>query len=132
MSYLAKGCMIIAGALLLFETLLGCVYVLGIGFSSWRDIVTDICVTMAFPIFLIAIASLSKGAVALWAFFIIQWVNTGFDSSHPGFIFVNPLGWSHGQLSFVSAILVTCSAWILCRQNGEKPLRAFNDFKMRS
>src|SRR6185437_16565179 len=72
MSYLAKGCMIIAGALLLFETLLGCVYVLGIGFSSWRDIVTDICVTMAFPIFLIAIASLSKGAVALWAFFIIN------------------------------------------------------------
>jgi hypothetical protein len=48
----ARSLLIIAGALLLFETLFGCVAVLGIGFSAAKAIILDLCLTMPSPFFL--------------------------------------------------------------------------------
>ena len=69
---LAKLCLGIAGTLLLLETLLGMVYMAGIGFDTLPDILTDLCLTMAFPIFLIGLSFLRTASIALWIFFLAQ------------------------------------------------------------
>jgi hypothetical protein len=112
----------VAGVLLLLESLLGCFYVLGIGFATPRDVLLDLCLTMAFPIYLLCLFSLWVSSVGLWLFFALQWLNTGFDSSHPGYVFVNPFGWLHGDFSFLAAVLVSFSTWALWRlYDGDAP-----------
>jgi hypothetical protein len=116
---LIKGSLMVAGILLLFETLLGCVYVLGIGFSTVHDVITDLCLTMAFPVFLISLRSVCGSAIGLWIFFAIQWIDVCSNRRPPGF--VNPLAWIHGDFLFAAAILVSVSAWILSRvQEGKR------------
>ena len=99
----------VAGSLLLLETLLGIFYVMGIGFGSLREILMDFCLTMAFPIFLIGLASLRKASIALWIFFLAQWVNSGILSSHSPLHLTNPLAWFHGEATFIGSVLVTVS-----------------------
>lgn len=124
---LTKGGLIVAGVLLLLETLLGCVYVLGIGFSTVHDVITDLCLTMAFPVFLISLRSIRGSAIGLWVFFAIQWINVCSNKRPSGF--VNPLSWIHGDLLFTAAILVSVSALILCRvQNGKRSSRLLDVF----
>jgi hypothetical protein len=115
---LTKSGLIVAGVLLLFETLLGCVYVLGIGFSTVHDVITDLCLTMAFPVFLISLRSVRGAAIGLWIFFAVQWIDICSNKMPPGF--VNPLGWIHGDLLLASAILVGLSAWLLSQRQGAK------------
>lgn len=123
----AKGGLIVAGILLLIETLLGCVYVLGIGFSTTHDVITDLCLTMAFPVFLISLRSIRGGAIGLWVFFALQWIDVCSNRTPPGF--VNPLAWIHGDLLFAAAILVSVSALMLCRvQNGKRSSRLLDVF----
>lgn len=105
------ACLLAAGALLLGESLLGCFFVLGIGLSSWDDLCTDLCLTMAFPIFLLSLRSIFAAAVALWLFFGVQWLNASIGGNLPGL--VNPFGWLHGDLLFAAASLVTISWWKL-------------------
>jgi hypothetical protein len=112
---LARVLLVIAGLLLLFESLLGMDYALEIGFSSLREILTDLCLTMAFPVYLIGLFSLRGATASLWVFFIVQWINICFSSSHPGYVFVNPFSWLHGDFSFFSAIMVSISTWMLRR-----------------
>jgi hypothetical protein len=124
---LAKGGLIVAGILLLIETLLGCVYVLGIGFSTTHDVFTDLCLTMAFPVFLLSLRSIRGSAIGLWIFFVIQWIDVCSNKIPPGF--VNPLAWIHGQFLFTAAILVSVSAWMLLRvQNGKRSPRLLDVF----
>jgi hypothetical protein len=108
---LAKISLVTAGLLLLLETLLGIVYVLGIGFDTLPDILLDLCLTMAFPIFLVGFASLRYAAIALWIFFFVQWMNTGFFSSPSRFHLTNPFDWFHGIALCVGAVLVSFAAW---------------------
>jgi len=117
---LIRSCLGIAGLLLLTETLLGALYVLGIGFGSVSDILTDLCLTMAFPIFLIGFASLRIAAVILWAFFLAQWVNSGLYNPHSGIHISNPLDWFHGIALFIGATLVSFSVWNLSRSLAEQ------------
>jgi hypothetical protein len=113
----AKSCLIVAGILLMLETMLGCIYMLGIGFSSTRDIAMILCLTMALPVYLIRFFSLRGAAISLWAFFAIQWITVcTIDKPH----FVNPFGWAHGNLSFVGAVLVSLSTWMLSRIDDHK------------
>ena len=119
MSVVTKGCLIVAGILLLLETLLGCLYVLGIGFSTIKDVILDLCLTMAFPVFLISLLSVRGAAIGLWIFFVVQWIDTCCGKWPP--VFVNPLAWAHGNLSFASAILVSISAWLLSQEHDIKP-----------
>jgi hypothetical protein len=111
---LAKCSLIVAGILLLYETLLGCFYVLGIGFSTKADVILDLCLTMAFPIFLICLRSVRGAAIGLWVFFAIQWIDICFGKWPPAF--VNPLAWVHGAILFISTVLVSLSAWTLSRR----------------
>jgi hypothetical protein len=117
---LARISLLVAGSLLLLETLIGCVYVLGIGFSTTKDVLLDLCLTMAFPIYFFSLVSLRGAAAGLWTFFFIQWIDICFAKWPP--VFVNPLGWAHGDLLFAAAILVSLSAWMISRnQGGERP-----------
>jgi len=102
---LAKACLTVAGVMLVFETILGCIYIVGIGFGSIGAISMDLALTMAFPVYLLAIYSLQGAMVSLWLFFIFQWIVTCLEATPP--TIVNPLGWPHGILLFASAILVT-------------------------
>lgn len=115
---LARISLLVAGSLLLLETLLGCVYVLGIGFSTTKGVILDLCLTMAFPVFLVSLVSLRGAAGGLWVFFVIQWIDICFNQKPPGL--VNPLGWAHGDLLFVAAILVSLSAWMISGVQGGK------------
>lgn len=115
----AKWSLIAAGILLLLESLLGIIYVLGIDLYTISGIITGLCLTMAFPIYLVGIISLRRAAVGLWVFFAAQWIDVCFNRSPPGF--VNPLAWVHGGFLFAAAILVSFSAWALpSKQTGEK------------
>jgi hypothetical protein len=96
------------------------VYVLGIGFSTTKDVLLDLCLTMAFPIYFFCLVSLRGAAAGLWTFFFIQWIDICFAKWPP--VFVNPLGWAHGDLLFAAAILVSLSAWMISRNQGsERP-----------
>lgn len=106
---LAKASLILAGILLLLESLLGCIYVLGIGFSTLHEVLTDLCLTLAFPIYLVSLVSLRGAAISLWVFFAIQWIDVCSNRNPPGF--VNPFAWVHGDFLFAAAILVSFSAW---------------------
>ncbi len=126
---LTKCGLIVAGVLLLFETLLGCVYVLGTGFSTVHDLITDVCLTMAFPVFLISLRSIPGAAIGLWIFFAIQWIDICSNKRPPGF--VNPLAWAHGVLLLVSAILVSFSAWLLLRmRDTDRTTRLLNVLRL--
>jgi len=121
---LARGSLIIAGGLLLMESLLGCICVLGIGFSTLPEVLLDLCLTMAFPIYLVGIWSMRYAAIGLWLFFLIQWLDTCLNGSPPGFRFVNPLGWIQGDLLFAAATLVSIVVWVLFRNDhGKSRLR---------
>jgi hypothetical protein len=49
---------------------------------------------------------------------LIQWIDICFAKWPP--VFVNPLGWAHGDLLFAAAILVSLSAWMVSRVQGDK------------
>ena len=100
---------------MLFESLLGMDYALDIGFGSLRAILNDLCLTMGFPIYLVGLFSLRGASASLGAFLILQWLNHGHVGFHVGFMLVNPFDWLHGLFSFLSAILVSVSTWLLCR-----------------
>jgi hypothetical protein len=113
---LARVSLLFAGSMLLLETLLGCIYVLGIGFSTTKNIILDLCLTLAFPIYLFCLVSLRTAAVGLWVFFAVQSIDICFNQKPTGF--VNPLGWAHGDLLFAAAILVSLSIWMISRVKG--------------
>ncbi len=125
----ARLCLLISGIMLLGETLLGCIYVLGIGFSTTRDIITDLCLTMAFPVFLTCFKSLKLAVCGLWSFFLIQWMDVCCNRATPGF--TNPLGWLHGDLLFASSIMVTIALTLLSSRDDKRSPATFgNAFDM--
>jgi hypothetical protein len=124
----AKICLTAAAFLLLYESLLGCIYVLGIGFSTAHDLLTDFSVTMAFPVFLISLWSVRGAAIGLWTFFALQWIDICSNKVPPGF--VNPFGWLHGNFLFISAILVSISAFLLLKVHGKgRPVSLLKAYK---
>ena len=111
---LAQICTAGAGFILLGETLFGCIAVLGIGFNSAQDIILDLCLTMAFPIFLISLANRFAALIGLWGFFIAQWVDMCLIGSPPALL--NPLDGWHGDALLIGVLLFTIS-YILHRRN---------------
>jgi len=59
---------VIAGATLLADTLMGALASLGLDPSFFRDIITMMCLSLAFPIFLVGFFSLRAGVMSLWIF----------------------------------------------------------------
>jgi hypothetical protein len=119
-----RYCLLIAGFILFLDSVLGLYAATGMNLSSAQDVLADLCVTMAFPVFLIAYVSLRIATVSLWMFFGAQWLNTCFESSHRGFVFVNPLDWPVGWLLLLSVVLVSFSSWALSkdyRSGGRTP-----------
>jgi hypothetical protein len=107
----AQVFLLVAGILLLLETMLGCVYVLGIGFDSARDIGLDLCLTIAFPIYLLGFRSLRGASVGLWIFFVLQSAYISLNAKSVRL--VNPLGWAHGDLLLSAAVLVSAATGML-------------------
>ena len=85
-SEVARVCLGIAGLIFLAETAFGCIAVLGIGFASFQDIAIDLCLTMAFPIYLITLVSRRAATLCLWIFFATQWVEMCLISHPPRLI----------------------------------------------
>jgi hypothetical protein len=112
---LARVFLVVAGILMLFESLLGMDYALDVGFGSLRELLTDVCYIMGFPIYLSGLFSLRGASACLWAFFLLQWLNHGHAGFHVGLMLVNPFDWLHGVFSILSAILVSVSTWLLFR-----------------
>jgi len=100
---------------MLFESLLGLDYALDIGFGSVRALFNDLCLMAGFPIYLFGLTSLRNASVSLWVFLILQWLNHGHVGFHVGVMLANPFDWLHGLCSFLSAILVSVSTWMLCK-----------------
>jgi hypothetical protein len=112
---LARVFLVVAGMLMLFESFLGLDYALDVGFGSLRALLTDFCLIMGFPIYLSGLSSLRGASASLWAFLILQWLNHGHVGFHVGIMLANPFDWLHGLFSFLSAILVSVSTWLLIR-----------------
>src|ERR1039458_4375638 len=107
--------LLMAGALFLVDTLFGLIAMLGIGFDTVQDVVLVLCLTMAFPIYLVGLYSLGAATILLWFFFLAQWVDTCFNGVTPSF--VNPFDWWYGDTVFVAALIVQLS-YIALRRAG--------------
>ena len=120
---LARVLLFFAGLLLLLESLLGFDYALGLELGTLRGMLTGLCLTMAFPLYLVGLFSLRGATASIWLFFIVQWLNHGHAGFHAGVILISPFDWLHGDFTFISAILVSIATWVLCRpQNGKAPV----------
>jgi hypothetical protein len=102
---LASLSLIVAGLICLMESAFGCYAVLGIGFSSLRDIATDLSLTMAFPIYLLNLLSRRVATMCLWLFFIAQWLNSCLLGRPPQLI--SPLDGLHSVALLLGIVLVT-------------------------
>ncbi len=71
----AKGLLLFAGVLLLLQSLFGVFAILPFDFDSVLEVTTALCLTLAFPLYLIGLKSLRVAAWALSAFFFAKWFN---------------------------------------------------------
>jgi hypothetical protein len=101
------------GVILLLQSLFGMVAIVIFDFSSIRDVTTALCLTLAFPIYLIGLKSLRVATWLLWVFFVLQWLRTCFFSQPP--VLVSPFDWWHGDTLFASIVLVQVGYLILSR-----------------
>ena len=104
---LAKACYWVAAFVLFGETLFGCIAVLGIGFDTAKDILVDLSLTLAFPIFLISIWRKRLAVVGLWIFFVAQWIGRCTIINPPALF--SPVGDFHDDALFLGIALVTIS-----------------------
>jgi len=111
----AQSCYILAGIIFLAETVFGCIAVLGIGFDSMQDILLDLSLTMAFPIFLISFLNRAVALAALWIFFVAQWIDMCLISRPPTLL--NPLDGFHGDALLVGIVLFS-AAQVFHRRRG--------------
>lgn len=112
------------------QTLFGIVAILGLGFDSIRDITTALCLTLAFPIYLVGLKSLRASTIFLWLFFVAQWINACLLSHPP--VLGSPFDWPHGDTLFVAIILVQGGYWLASKAlDKEKPLQLSDVFNYR-
>ena len=124
------GALVLVGGFgLLMQTLFGCIAILPIGFDSIAELIFAACLTLAFPLYLIGIGSLRVATLALWVFFLAQWVNECLNGhvDHPHL--VNPFDWWHGDFLVTSIVLVTIGYFLVARNTeGRKVVRLGNLF----
>jgi len=101
----ASLCVVLSGILLLLESVFGCYAVLGVGFSTVRDIITDLCLTLAFPIYLLGLLSRRAATVCLWLFFMVQWINMCLLGRPPQL--VSPIDGAHDVVLLLGIVLFT-------------------------
>jgi hypothetical protein len=95
--------------------------VLGVGFDTLQDVLLDLSLTMAFPIFLVARWSRRIALVGIWIFFVAQWLDTCSVGVPPRLI--SPISDWHGTTLFVGIILFTIA--VVCdRHSSSKGLRS--------
>ncbi|MGO8791942.1 MAG: hypothetical protein ACLQVL_31765 [Terriglobia bacterium] len=90
------------------QSLFGCFAVLGVGFDTLQDDLLDLSLTMAFPIFLVALWSRRIALVGIWLFFVAQWLDTCSVGSPPTLI--SPFSDWHGTTLFIGVIFFTIAA----------------------
>ena len=110
---IASALLLFAGGLLLLQSLFGVFAILMFGFDSLLEWTTALCLTLAFPLYLIGLKSLRVASRVLWAFFLAQWINECFIGQPPSL--VNPLDWPHGDTLLAAIVLVQLGYWMLAR-----------------
>ena len=114
----ATLCLTMAGGFLLFQSVFGCYAIMGMGFSTTRDIVTDLCLTIAFPIYLLRFVSRRLTTVCLWIFFLIQWVNMCFLGVRPQLI--SPVDGVYDAMLLLGIVLFTLADVVLSFRSTEE------------
>ena len=74
---IARICIRVASVIFFFQTAFGCIAFLGIGFE---DIVLDLCLILAFPIYLLSYSSRKVAMICLWVFYAAQTLREGITS----------------------------------------------------
>ncbi|MGD0629237.1 MAG: hypothetical protein ABR987_07785 [Terracidiphilus sp.] len=103
----------LTGAILFAETVVGCIAMLGVGFFSFQDVLLGLCLTMAFPIFLLMLVSSRITTFFLWIFFFAQWIGMCLISRPPTLI--NPLDGIHGDALLLGVVLFTIADILIHR-----------------
>ncbi len=118
---IARALILLAGGVLLLQTSFGVIAISMFGFDSVSEVATALCLTLAFPIYLIALKSLRVATGLLWAFFLAQWLNECLISQPPHV--VNALDWPHGDTLLAAIVLVQVGYLLLSRISnaGSKP-----------
>lgn len=125
---LARWVLITGGVILLIQTLFGLLAILGLGFDSVREITTALCLTLAFPIYLLGFKSLRVAIVFLWLFFFAQWINECLISQ-PRTI-RSPFDWPHGDTLFAAIVLAHIGYHSLLKAlEKRQPVRLSDAFK---
>ena len=110
---IAFALLLFAGGLLLVQSLFGVFAILPFGFDSVLEVTTALCLTLAFPLYLIGLKSLRVATWVLWGFFLAQWGNECLISRPP--VLVSPLDWPHGVTLLAAIALVQVGYLMLSR-----------------
>ena len=102
-----------AAIIFLGQSLFGFIAVLGVGFGTLKDVVLDLCLTMAFPLFLLTFWSRTTALLCLWAFFVAQWIDICSIGVPPKLI--SPLSDWHDNSLLLAIILFTIA--VICERN---------------
>jgi hypothetical protein len=78
---------------------------MGIGFDTVQDVLLDLSLTLAFPIFLVVFWSSKTALVLSWVFFVAQWIETCSVGAPPRLI--SPFANWHGFSLFLADIFLT-------------------------
>jgi hypothetical protein len=109
---------------LFLQTLWGLLASMLLDFYSARDIVTSLCFTLPFPLYLIGLKWFRAAIWALWAVSFAQWIDRCFLDSPPALS--NPLSDIHAATLFAATAFVHAGYWMLAslgRASGPVTLR---------
>ena len=108
---IARGLLLLGGCGLLLESLFGILVISIYVYRTILDVTTALCVTLAFPLYLVGLKSLRVATWFLWIYFIAQWGNECLLGVPPQL--VSPFDWPHGILLFASIASVQIGYLIL-------------------
>jgi hypothetical protein len=113
---------VLAAVIFLGQSLFGCFAVLGIGFDTVKDVLLDLSLTLAFPIFLVVIWYRKTALSLSWVFFLAQWVDLCTLGASPKL--VSPLSNWHDITLFLADLFFTIA--VVCggtfyQRTGDEP-----------
>jgi hypothetical protein len=116
---LSRVLLVSGGCVLLWWSLLGLVASLLFDFSTVAGWLTALCVTLPFPLFLIGLISIRAAIVALWLFYLAQWLYRCTLGVPPHLVSPFELG---GGTSILVGILCLQLGYVLLRRGqSDKP-----------
>lgn len=99
---LSRFCLLSAGVLLAFHTLMGLLLAIFLDVALLSNAIKASALTLGFFLYLLSFHSIRLATAAVWLFFAYQWIISSLFSHNWG----SPFDWPYGVALFTSACLM--------------------------